>query len=520
MDKKRNALISVTDKTGVVEFAQALAEAGVVIYSTGGTAKLLQENNVPVTNISDLTEFPEIMNGRVKTLHPKVFGGILAKRNKKEHLQEAELHEIPLFDFIIVNLYRFAETVSQTGVTLDKALENIDIGGVTLIRAAAKNHQDVAIITSPVQYAEVLAELKSNKFVLSLATKKKLGVAAFGVTANYDAQIFNYLSETINGQDDFAEFYIQPYKKKDVLRYGENPHQRAAVYESSAGCKTGLLTATQIQGKALSYNNYMDGDAAWLITRSFDDPTVAVIKHANPCGVASDSTLVNAYRRALATDNVSAFGGIVSLNREVDADTAGEISKIFTEVIIAPGYSKGALEIFAEKKNLRLLEMENFHGDPQKVFETRCIDGGILVQDKDLNLDDSTKFEVVSVRKPDQNEWKNLIFGWNIVRWVKSNAVIYVKDQQTIGIGAGQMSRVDSSRIAVEKAGIAGLDLKGSAVASDAFFPFADGVEAAAKAGAVSVIQPGGSIRDEEVIAAANKFGMAMVFTKTRHFRH
>ncbi|KAA3661279.1 MAG: bifunctional phosphoribosylaminoimidazolecarboxamide formyltransferase/IMP cyclohydrolase PurH [Calditrichaeota bacterium] len=520
MNTKRNALISVTDKTGVVELAQALSAADIAIYSTGGTAKILQENNVPVTSISELTEFPEIMNGRVKTLHPKVFGGILAKREKSDHLQEADANAIPLFDFIIVNLYRFAETVSRLDVTLDTALENIDIGGVTLIRAAAKNHQDVAILTSPLQYADVLAELKENKFVLSKETKKKLAVAAFAATANYDAQIYNYLSETIQTTDNFADFYVQPYKKKDVLRYGENPHQRAAVYEYSAGCKTGLLTAKQIQGKALSYNNYMDGDAAWLIARGFENPTVAIIKHANPCGVASDTALVDAYRRALATDNVSAFGGIVSLNREVDTDTASEICKIFTEVVIAPGYSQAALEIFSQKKNLRILAMENYHGEPQKVFETRCIDGGVLVQDKDLNPDDSTKFEVVSERQPDENEWKNLIFGWNIVRWVKSNAVIYVKDQQTVGIGAGQMSRVDSSRIAVEKAAIAGMELKGSAVASDAFFPFADGVEAAANAGAISVIQPGGSIRDEEVIAAANKFGMAMVFTKTRHFRH
>ncbi|KAA3612278.1 MAG: bifunctional phosphoribosylaminoimidazolecarboxamide formyltransferase/IMP cyclohydrolase PurH [Calditrichaeota bacterium] len=520
MNKNRCALISVTDKSGIVELASALAEQNVTIYSTGGTAKALQDNGIPVTNISDLTNFPEIMDGRVKTLHPKVFGGILARREKDEHLQEADSHGIPMFDFIIVNLYRFAETVSQENVTLDKALENIDIGGVTLIRAAAKNHKDVAIITSPGQYAEVLAELKDNGFTLSVETKRNLAVAAFAATANYDAQIFNYLSDTINEQENFAELYVQPYKKKDVLRYGENPHQNAAVYENVIGSINGLLAARQIQGKELSYNNYMDGDAAWLITRSFEKPAVAIIKHANPCGVAIDRSLVEAYRRALATDNISAFGGIVSLNREVDADTANEISHIFTEVIIAPGYSDEALAIFAQKKNLRVLALDDFNGDVNKAFETRCISGGILIQDKDLEEDDPVNFEVVTDRQPEKNEWSNLLFGWNVVRWVKSNAVVYVRDEQTIGIGAGQMSRVDSSRIAVEKARIAGLNLKESAIASDAFFPFADGVDAAAKAGATAVIQPGGSIRDDEVIAAANKYNMTMVFTRKRHFRH
>ncbi len=520
MKPARNALISVTDKTGIVDFAAALVEQNIRIFSTGGTAKTLLGAGLPVTNIADLTEFPEIMDGRVKTLHPKVFGGILARREKDEHLREVESHEIPLFDFVIINLYRFAETVGEAGVSRAKALENIDIGGVTLIRAAAKNHKDVAIITVPDQYEHVLAELKNNAFELTATTKEKLAVAAFATSANYDAQIYKYLSETLNGTQDFAELYLQPYKKKDVLRYGENPHQKAAVYENTGGCFGGVLRARQLQGKALSYNNYMDGDAAWLIVRSFEKPAAAIIKHANPCGVATAASPAAAYRRALATDSISAFGGIVSLNRDVDAVTAVEISKIFTEVVIAPGFSQEARNILAGRKNLRLLELHDFYHLHEKDVEMRCITGGILIQDKDLPADETAGFEVVTKRQPDEKEWANLLFGWKIVRWVKSNAVIYVKDEQTFGIGAGQMSRVDSSRLAVEKAKIAGLALTGSTVASDAFFPFADGVEAAAKAGATAVIQPGGSIRDAEVIAAADQFEMTMVFTKKRHFRH
>lgn len=520
MTSTRNALISVTDKTGVVEFAKALSKNKVRLFSTGGTAKKLAEAGLPVTEIADLTEFPEIMDGRVKTLHPKVFGGILARRDKDAHVQQAQSLAIPLFDFIIVNLYRFSETVAESGVSLDKALENIDIGGVALIRAAAKNHKDVAIITSPDQYDDVLAELIDNAFVLSEVTKQNLAVAAFAATANYDAQIYRYLSETLNASQDFAELHLQPYKKKDVLRYGENPHQKAAVYKNATGDLNGLLAATQLQGKALSYNNYMDGDAAWLMVRSFEKPAVAIIKHANPCGVATDDSLAGAYRRALATDNVSAFGGIVSLNRAVDGETAAEISKVFTEVVIAPEFTTEARSILAAKKNLRLLVVDDFDRLPQQDYELRCITGGVLLQEKDLRPDNAEQFEVVTQRKPEADEWANLLFGWNIVRWVKSNAVIYVKDEQTVGIGAGQMSRVDSSRLAVEKAKMAGLSLVGCAVASDAFFPFADGVEAAAKAGATAVIQPGGSIRDAEVIAAADQFGMTMVFTKKRHFRH
>lgn len=520
MTSTRNALISVTDKTGVVEFARALAKNNIRIFSTGGTAKTLADAGLPVTEIADLTQFPEIMDGRVKTLHPKVFGGILARREKTSHVMQAETHAIPLFDFIVVNLYRFSETVAAPDVTLDKALENIDIGGVTLIRAAAKNHKDVAIITAPDQYDDVLAELIDNAFVLSETTKQNLAVAAFAATANYDAQIYQYLSETLKTSQDFAELYLQPYKKKDDLRYGENPHQKAAIYSKVSSCHKGLLGAEQLQGKALSYNNYMDGDAAWLMARSFDKPAAAIIKHANPCGVATGASLAEACRRALATDPVSAFGGIVSLNRQVDGETAQQISQIFTEVIIAPGFSADAKEILSAKKNLRLLVVDDYSGQTANDFELRCVTGGVLVQQKDQHFDNTDSFEVVTKRKPESAEWANLLFGWNIVRWVKSNAVIYVKDEQTVGIGAGQMSRVDSSRFAVDKAKLAGLSLNGSAVASDAFFPFADGVEAAAKAGATAVIQPGGSIRDAEVIAAADQFGMTMVFTRKRHFRH
>ncbi len=515
----KNALISVTDKTGIADFAGFLIQQGYRIYSTGGTARLLREAGLAVTDIADLTGFPEIMDGRVKTLHPKVFGSILANRDVSAHVAEADKHGIPLFDMVVVNLYAFAETVSRKDVTLAEAVEQIDIGGVTLIRAAAKNHKHVAVVTSPAQYAAIRDEIERNG-ALSDETRYRLAVHAFATTAAYDAQIHGFFWQRAPEFEALPEQIVLPLEKIADLRYGENPHQQAALYRHLLGGAGGVLSAKQLHGKALSYNNYMDADAAFQIVRGFEQPAAVIIKHANPCGVAVAGTLAEAYARALSTDRQSAFGGIVGVNRELDADTAKQIADIFTEVVIAPAFSAAALEILQQKKNLRLLECPAISEPISPEMEVRHLTGGLLVQDKDLRPDDDTKFDIVSRRKPTDQEWKDLLFGWRVVRWVKSNAIVYAKNEQTVGIGAGQMSRVDASILAVEKARRAGLELNGSVVASDAFFPFPDGVEAAAEAGATAVIQPGGSIRDNEVIEAADRAGLAMVFTHVRHFRH
>lgn len=516
----RRALISVSDKTGVVELAKFLAGLEVEICSTGGTAKLLQEAGLQVTLIADITEFPEIMDGRVKTLHPKIFGGILANRQDANHRAQAEELQLPLFDLVVVNLYPFADTIERAGPTLAAAIENIDIGGVTLIRAAAKNHQDVAIVTAPEQYAALQQEMERTGGLIAAETRKTLAVQAFAETAIYDARIHDYFHKTYNGPEELPRRFAMPLEKERDLRYGENPHQKAAQYRDLRLKKAGVLAAQQLHGKELSYNNLADADAAYQLVRSFQTPAAVIVKHANPCGVATAAKLLDAYERALATDSLSAFGGIVGLNREVDPQTAEQITGIFTEVVVAPGYTPAALDILRTKKNLRLLEISDFDSAPEREFQLQHISSGILLQDKDLQPDDDKTFEIVSQRPPSDNEWQSLLFGWKVVRWVKSNAIVYTRGMQTIGIGAGQMSRVDASELAVAKARKAGLTTQGTVVASDAFFPFADGIEAAAAAGATAVIQPGGSVRDAEVIDAADRHKMAMVFTRMRHFRH
>lgn len=515
-----NAIISVSDKTGLIDFARFLAENGVTLHSTGGTAQALLEAGIDVVKIAEVTGFPEIMDGRVKTLHPRIFGGLLARRDNPQHLSEAAAHAIPLFDFVIVNLYPFADTIRKKSATLADAIENIDIGGVSLIRAAAKNHTAVAVVTRPEHYALVQRDMEQHGGTVSPELRRLLAVHAFAETATYDAQIQRYFAGQFSEAETLPEHLILPLEKVRDLRYGENPHQRAALYYQRTTRDTGVANARQLQGKELSYNNLMDADAAFHIAAAFGRPAAAIIKHANPCGVACAGKLFDAYKLALATDPISAFGGIVAVNTLVDEATAREMANIFTEVIIAPEFSREAVEIFAQKKNLRLLSLGSNHHRESDDLEVRPISGGILLQDRDLKPDNEAGFEVVSKRTPSEDEWRAMLFGWKVVRWVKSNAVIYVKEERTLGIGAGQMSRVDASQLAIDKAAAAGLDLAGSVVASDAFFPFADGVEAAARAGATAVIQPGGSVRDAEVIEAANAHNMAMVFTRIRHFRH
>ncbi len=518
---QKNALISVTDKSGIVEFARAMADAGFTLYSTGGTAGVLQEAGLAVESIAGLTGFPEIFSGRVKTLHPKVFGGILARQDLAQDQEEAQEHGIPFFDLVVVNLYRFAEAVADENIAVDEAIEQIDIGGVSLIRAAAKNFRYVTVVTSPEFYPEVIESVQQNDGNTTPELRQKLAAAAFAATATYDALISQYFARITPQPEGQPQQRVMVLDRVQSLRYGENPHQNAALYRDAAMLKRpALVDAEQMQGKALSYNNYMDADAAFQIARSFERPAAVIIKHANPCGAACADTLAEAYRDALATDSISAFGGIVSFNRSVDAAAAREVVRIFTEVVIAPDISDEALEIFATKKNLRVLKTAAFSAPVTIEPEYRCVDGGILVQDKDLQAEDDTTFEIVTRRKPSDEEWRGLLFAWTVVRWVKSNAVLFARGERTLGIGAGQMSRVDSSRIAVEKAHIAGLDLHGSVVASDAFFPFADGVITVAEAGATAIIQPGGSVRDEEVIEAANERNMTMLFTHRRHFRH
>ncbi len=515
----KRALISVYDKTGVVEFAKTLADAGIEILSTGGTFSLLKENGVPVTKVSDVTDFPEILGGRVKTLHPRIHGGILAKRDDEPQMQELLEHEIGEIDMVVVNLYPFEKTVADPDVDLKTALENIDIGGPCMIRAAAKNFISVAVVTDPSHYALIQAELKVGDAQLSDELRQKLALAAFQRTARYDQAISAYLGGLQEDVSSFTENMTLQLKKVQDLRYGENPHQRAAFYADASLAPRGAVAAKQLHGKALSYNNIMDMNAAIGMALEFDEPAVAIIKHSNPCGASVAADVATAYERALSCDPISAFGGIVATNKEVTPEAAEKISNVFTEVVIAPAFSRGALDILMQKKNIRLIEWPT-DKPMTSGFEVKAVDGGFLLQDVDLDPDNEADFKVVTKRQPTDAEYNAMRFGWKIAKWVKSNAVIYVNDTQTLGIGAGQMSRVDSSEIAVIKAAKAGLDLKGSVVISDAFFPFRDGVDAAAQAGAAAVIEPGGSIRDEEVIAAADEHNMAMVFTGKRHFRH
>ncbi|MGC1658411.1 MAG: bifunctional phosphoribosylaminoimidazolecarboxamide formyltransferase/IMP cyclohydrolase [Candidatus Acidiferrales bacterium] len=518
------ALISVYDKTGVVEFARELASLGIEIVSTGGTARLLREAGIAVRDVAELTGWPEMLGGRVKTLHPKVHGGILYQRGKTEDRKEASDHGIVAIDLVVVNLYPFSATAAKSGVTPEELIENIDIGGPAMIRSAAKNFQSVGVVTDPADYAAIAAELRGNR-ELALATRLDLARKAYARTARYDGEIATELERlsadggvSIGAPEKLPSRIHVALERRQAMRYGENPHQAAALYISAGGAPTGLAGARQIQGKELSYNNLVDLDAAWGLVEEFGAPGAAIIKHNNPAGASEQNTQREAYLKALACDPVSAFGGVLAFNRAIDAATAEEVAKLFVECIAAPGFSPEALAAFGKKKNLRLLEMQA--EAPAEELELKRISGGVLVQEKDRHELDESELKVASQRAPTEAERRDLLFGWKVCKHVKSNAIVFVRGGQTLGVGAGQMSRVDSVKIAVMKAANANLSLAGSAVASDAFFPFPDGVEEAGQAGATAVIQPGGSVNDAEVIAAANRLGMAMLFTGIRHFRH
>ncbi|GAB4116067.1 MAG: bifunctional phosphoribosylaminoimidazolecarboxamide formyltransferase/IMP cyclohydrolase [Sideroxydans sp.] len=515
------ALISVSDKSGVLEFAQGLHALGVKLLSTGGTAKLLTDNGVPCTEVADYTGFPEMLDGRVKTLQPKVHAGILARRDLPEHVATLKQHDIPTIDLVVVNLYPFAATIAKPNCTLEDAIENIDIGGPTMVRAAAKNHAHVAIVTDPADYADVLAEMQTNKGAVSDATRFDLAKKAFSHTAAYDSAISNYLT-TINSDGTRSDFPAQinfNFAKVQDMRYGENPHQRAAFYRELTPLAGSIANYTQVQGKELSYNNIGDADATWELVKTFDQPACVIVKHANPCGVAVADTALNAYKLAYATDPTSAFGGIIAFNRELDEASAKQITaNQFVELIIAPSASDAALAVTAAKQNVRVLivPLSNAHNQ----YDMKRVGGGLLVQTPDLFVVQPEHLKVVTKTQPTKEQLQDLLFAFRVAKFVKSNAIVFCKDGHTLGVGAGQMSRVDSTRIASIKAQNAGLSLAGSVVASDAFFPFRDGVDVLAEAGAKAVIQPGGSMRDAEVIAAADEHGLAMVFTGFRHFRH
>ncbi|EKO4006403.1 bifunctional phosphoribosylaminoimidazolecarboxamide formyltransferase/IMP cyclohydrolase [Vibrio fluvialis] len=523
----RRALISVSDKTGIVEFAKALSERGVDILSTGGTARLLAEQGIAVTEVSDYTGFPEMMDGRVKTLHPKVHGGILGRRGQDDDVMNT--HAINPIDMVVVNLYPFAQTVANPNCTLADAVENIDIGGPTMVRSAAKNHKDVTIIVNASDYDRVIAEMDANDQSLTLDTRFDLAIAAFEHTAAYDGMIANYFGtmvpsygENKEGDEEskFPRTFNQQFIKKQDMRYGENSHQDAAFYVEANPEEASVSTARQIQGKALSYNNIADTDAALECVKEFAEPACVIVKHANPCGVALGGDILEAYNRAYQTDPTSAFGGIIAFNRELDAATATAIvERQFVEVIIAPSVSAEAIDVVAAKKNVRLLECGEWHSKTTG-FDVKRVNGGLLVQDRDQGMVTLGDLKVVSQRQPTEEELKDALFCWKVAKYVKSNAIVYAKGDMTIGVGAGQMSRVYSAKIAGIKAADEGLVVAGSVMASDAFFPFRDGIDAAAEAGIKCVIQPGGSMRDDEVIAAADEHGMAMIFTGMRHFRH
>jgi phosphoribosylaminoimidazolecarboxamide formyltransferase / IMP cyclohydrolase len=518
MSKIRHAVLSVTDKTGIVNFARALAGMGVELISTGGTAKLLRESGIPVKDISELTGFPEMLDGRVKTLHPKVHGGILHRRGDPSHRAALAEHGIQPIDMVVVNLYAFEKTAAKPGVQLDELIENVDIGGPSMIRSAAKNFQDVAVVTSPSDYDAIAEEMSKSSGELSAATKWRLAQKAFATTAAYDSAIASTLERaSVSGdlagqaQSGFPQTLRLHFNKVMDLRYGENPHQKAAMYSDGSG--KGVANARQLQGKELSYNNIIDLQAAWDLAQEFEEPVCAIIKHTNPCGTATGGTLAEAFKKALECDPVSAFGGVIGVNRIVDSEAAEEMAKLFLEVIAAPGFEDVAKAKFASKKKLRLVEIENL----EQKWILKNISGGILVQDADVRQLGDSDLKVVSRRPPTPQEKQALLFAWKVCKHVKSNAMLYARNGQTIGVGAGQMSRVDSCRIGAMKAV---LPLKGTVAASDAFFPFPDGVEEIAKAGATAIIQPGGSVRDQEVIEAADRCGLAMIFTGVRHFRH
>jgi phosphoribosylaminoimidazolecarboxamide formyltransferase/IMP cyclohydrolase len=513
----QRALISVSDKTGVAEFAKALAGLGVEILSTGGTAKALREAGVAVKDVSEETGFPEIMEGRVKTLHPKVHGALLARRDSEAHMAQAAEHGIRPIDLVAVNLYPFEATISKPGCTLEDAVENIDIGGPTMLRSAAKNHEDVTVVVDPADYAAVLAEMRERSGKVSGETNRRLARKVFAHTAHYDAAIAAYLAGQTEGGEKFPKVLSLTFDLAQGLRYGENPHQEAAFYRDPVQTEPCVAGARQLHGKEMSFNNFLDAGAALELVREFDATTAVIVKHNNPCGVASGMSLAEAYRMARETDPVSAFGGVIALNRPLDGETAGEIAGMFVEVVIAPGFSPEALDALGTKKNVRLLEVDPLTptGDGMDI---RRVVGGLLVQDRDTGrIADVKALKVVTRRRPTDEEYLGLAFAWKVGKHVKSNAIVYARGERTIGVGAGQMSRVDSARIAAQKANF---PLEGTAMASDAFFPFRDGIDTAAGVGVAAVIQPGGSVRDEEVIAAADEHDMAMVFTGMRHFRH
>lgn len=505
--KVRRALLSVSDKSGVVEFAKALQELGVELISTGGTARLLKEAGVEVKDVSEVTGFPEMMDGRVKTLHPRIHGGILAIRGKEDHLRAARDHGIPLIDMVVVNLYPFEETVNR-GADLDEAVENIDIGGPTMVRAAAKNFADVAVVVDPKDYRWVVEELKRTGEI-SGQSRRRLAVKAFSHTARYDTLISDYLNRAF-GVEGFPEVLNLSYRRAEILRYGENPHQRAVLYVDGSG--RGIAGARCLQGKQLSFNNLLDLDAAWGLVSEFEEPSGVVIKHGNPCGAASAENLLEAYKRAHGCDPLSAYGGIVGLNQVVDGETASQICSTFIEAVVAPGYTEEALKVFTKKPKMRVVEISGEADD----FQYRQVSGGMLVQDRDRILF-TQDLKFVTSKRPSDEELSDLLFGWKVVKHIRSNAIVLAKEKQAVGVGAGQMSRVDAAELAIKKAGERA---KGSVMASDGFIPFPDAVEKAAAAGVRAIIQPGGSIRDSEVIQVVEKLGLPMVFTGTRHFRH
>ena len=521
LKKVSRALISVSDKNGIVDFARALQELNIELLSTGGTFRLLKENNISVIEVSDYTNFPEMMDGRVKTLHPKVHGGILGRRGVDDAVMEE--HSIKPIDMVIVNLYPFASTVSDPNCTLSDAIENIDIGGPTMVRSAAKNHKDVAVLVNNNDYSEVVRELKENQGQLKYQTRYELMVKAFEHTAGYDGMIANHFGARgiDNTARDFSNTFNMQYFKTQEMRYGENPHQKAAFYTEANPTEAGVATAKQLQGKELSFNNIADTDAALECVKQFDEPACVIVKHANPCGVAVAADIGAAYELAFATDRESAFGGIIAFNRELDSKTARAIcEKQFVEVIIAPTISADASAVIEEKKNIRLLACGMWNSHQPTDFDYKRVNGGLLIQDKDNGMVCESDLKIVSKRIPTSSEMSDMLFAWKVAKMVKSNAIIYAKNNQTIGVGAGQMSRINSARIAGIKAEHAGLDVAGAVMASDAFFPFRDGIDNAGEAGLSCIIQPGGSMRDDEVIAAANDHGMSMVFTGMRHFKH
>jgi len=511
--KIKRALVSVSDKRGIVDFAKGLQEFGVEIISTGGTAKALKEAGINVIKVSEVTGFPEVLDGRVKTLHPKIHGALLAIRDSESHMGQLKEHEITPIDMVVVNLYPFAQTIAKESVTLEEAIEQIDIGGPSMIRSGSKNFEGVTVIVEPERYDEVLAQMKKNDGSTTRKMRLELARDAFKHTAAYDETIYEYLE----GEKEFPPQMELVFEKIMDLRYGENPHQRAAYYRDEYAPSHSLVYAQQLHGKELSYNNILDLDSAWLIAREFSPPAAIVIKHTNPCGSALADDIAAAYEKAYACDPVSAFGSIVALNRPVDEAVAKKIAETFVEAVIAPVFLEEALQILTKKKDIRLMEMGEEKG---KYFgkDIRRVDGGVLIQDKDLSIEERSDMKVVTKKAPSDKEWADLLFGWRIAKHVKSNAIVLAKDLQGIGIGAGQMSRVDSSELAVKKAGAE--NCKGAVLASDAFFPFPDALEAAAKVGIKAFIEPGGSIRDDEVIATADKYGVALVFTGKRHFKH